>query len=357
MLELFNLKFSRKGRVVKMLAVSTVLLALLVGLESCTEEETPVPEEFGQTKAAHASALLPVTAYNLVSGLQGTSGSTVGPDGCLYIPEGASGRISRIDPKTGYVTPFASGLPTLLPGVGIGGPIDVVFRNETAYALVTLVGPDVGGSDVVGIYRINGTSGYTVIADIGAFNVANPPTTDYFIPTGVQYAIEDYRDGFLVTDGHMNRVLYVTLDGEISIVKSFDNIVPTGLALSGNKIYMAETGPAPHFPDVGKLVSFVPASPKIKDVASGAPMLVDVEIGFPHRLYALSQGEWDGAFPGSPAKQGTGSLVRVHRDGTFTTLCEGLDRPTSLEFIDNTAYIVNLLGEVWMVEDIKSLNP
>jgi len=357
MLKRSNLKLSQKGRVVKMLAVSTVLLALLVGLESCTEEETPVSEDFGYTKAAHASALLPVTAHKLVSGLQGTSGSTVGPDGCLYIPEGASGNITRIDPKTGDDSPFASGLPTILPWVGIGGPIDVVFLNETAYALVTLVGSDVGGSDVDGIYRIDGSSGYTIIADIGAFNVANPPSTDFMFPTGVQYAIEDYRDGFLVTDGHLNRVLYVTLDGEITIVKSFDNIVPTGLALSGNKIYMAETGPAPHFPEVGKLVSFVPASPKIKDVASGASMLVDVEIGFPHRLYALSQGEWDGAYPGSPAKQGTGSLVRVHRDGTFTTLSVGLDRPTSLEFIDNTAYIVNLLGEVWTVEDVKSLNP
>ena len=48
----------------------------------------------------------------LVTGLKGASGSTVGPDGALYVTEGAAGRISRVDPKTGEVTTFASGLPT-----------------------------------------------------------------------------------------------------------------------------------------------------------------------------------------------------------------------------------------------------
>src|SRR4051812_42404034 len=32
----------------------------------------------------------------LVSGLEGSLGSTIGPDGALYIPEGTAGRISRI---------------------------------------------------------------------------------------------------------------------------------------------------------------------------------------------------------------------------------------------------------------------
>src|SRR3954452_18547342 len=50
----------------------------------------------------------------LASGLQGASGSTVGPDGALYVTEGAVGRISRVDPKTGRVTTFASGLPAAL---------------------------------------------------------------------------------------------------------------------------------------------------------------------------------------------------------------------------------------------------
>lgn len=353
-----NQRAPRKRRVAEMLALFTLVSALLIGLEGCTKEEIPVPEAetlapsgSGHTKAA------PVPSQMLASGLQGASGSTVGPDGYLYVTEGAIGQISRVDPTTGDVTPYATGLPTAI--APIGGPVDVVFHNGTAYALVSLVGANVGGTETVGIYRIDGPSSNTVIADIGAFNVDNPPTAGfpYFLSEGVLYAIEEYRDGFLVTDGHLNRVLYVTPDGNISILRAFDNVVPTGLALSGNKIYMAEAGPIPHDPEKGMVVSFVPASPKTKAVASGAPLLVDVEVGFPHKVYALSQGEWHGEDPGEPADVNSGSLVRVHHDGTFTTISEGLNLPTSLEFIGNKAYIVNLLGEVWTVEDIDNTYP
>ena len=55
------------------------------------------------------------------------------------------------------------------PDIGIGGAIDVAFIGRTAYALVTLVSPDVGGSDVDGIYRVDGPDSFTVVADIGAF--------------------------------------------------------------------------------------------------------------------------------------------------------------------------------------------
>ena len=48
----------------------------------------------------------------LASGLSGGFGSTIGPDGALYVTEPSVGEISRIDPRTGAVTTFASGLPT-----------------------------------------------------------------------------------------------------------------------------------------------------------------------------------------------------------------------------------------------------
>src|SRR5215208_5217580 len=162
----------------------------------------------------------------LVTGLEGSSGSTIGPGGALYVTEGAAGRISRVDPETGDVTTFASGLPRSI--IGIGGAIDVAFIGNTAYVLVTLVGPDVGGSDIVGIYRVDGPGSFTVIADIGQFALDNPPATPFDVPTGVQYALEAYRGGFLVTDGHHNRVLRVSVDGTITEVIAFSDIVPTG---------------------------------------------------------------------------------------------------------------------------------
>ena len=59
----------------------------------------------------------------------------------------------------------------------IGGAVDVAFIGRTAYALVTVVGPDVGGHAMVGIYRVDGPNSFTVVADIGAWAVAHPPAT------------------------------------------------------------------------------------------------------------------------------------------------------------------------------------
>src|SRR4051794_3844669 len=78
----------------------------------------------------------------LISGLEGAQGSTVGPGGALYVTEALAGRVSRIDPKTGHVTTFASGLPS----GPYGGAVDVAFLGHEAYVLVTGVGPDLGGS-------------------------------------------------------------------------------------------------------------------------------------------------------------------------------------------------------------------
>ena len=308
----------------------------------------------GMITPSAASAAHPSPAPNpsqVVTGLEGGSGSTVGPGRALYVTESAAGRISRVDPKTGDITTFATGLPKSI--IGLGGATDVAFIGRTAYALVTLVGPDVGGSDIVGIYRVDGPDSFTVVADIGAFALSNPPGFPIDVPTGLQYALETYRGGFLVTDGHHNRVYRVTRDGDVSELIAFDNIVPTGLAVKGKTIYMAEAGAIPHEPEDGKVVSFRPKSPTAKEVASGAPLLVDVEFGHGRDLFALSQGVFGGGPPASPAEPNTGSLVKVNRKGTFTVVVDGLDQPTSLEFIRNTAYVVTLTGEIWKVKNVS----
>jgi hypothetical protein len=291
------------------------------------------------------------TAHLLVAGLEGGSGSTIGPDRALYVTETAAGRITRVDPKTGATTTYASGLPKSI--VGLGGAMDIAFIGRTAYVLVTLVGPDVGGSDVVGIYRVDGPDSFTVVADIGEFSINNPPATPFDVPSGLQYALETYRGGFLVTDGHHNRVLRVTLDGEISELIAFGNIVPTGLEVRGKTIYMAEAGPVPHPPETGKVVAFRPESTTVREVASGSPLLVDVEFGRGRRLYALSQGIFGGGPAGSPALPNTGALVKVNKDGTFTVVIDGLNQPTSLEFIGKTAYVVTLGGEIWKIKGVS----
>ena len=304
-------------------------------------------------------SLTPIQAQEpatlLVSGLGGAMGSTVGPDGALYVAENVAGRIARVDPQTGAVTTFASGLPKMITAVGIGGIMDVAFMNGTAYALVTLVSADVGGKDIDGIYRIDGPDSFTVIADIGKFSMDHPPVPAFQVPTGVQYAMEVYGGNFIVTDGHHNRVLKVTPDGNVSELIAFDDIVPTGLEVSAssNTILMTEAGPVPHLPETGKVMAFEPGSSTATQVASGARLLVDVEYGCCGTLYALAQGDFkEGNAPGSPAEPNTGSLVKVNADGTFTVIMDKLNQPTSLEFIGNTAYVVTLTGEIWKIDGV-----
>ena len=292
------------------------------------------------------------TASRLVTGLQGGWGSTVGPDGALYVTETAAGKITRVDPQTGATTTYASGLPKSI--IGLGGATDIAFLGHTAYVLVTLVSPDVGGSAIDGIYRVDGPHRFTVVANIGQFAITHPPATPFEVPSGLQFALQPYRGGFLVTDGHHNRVYRVTLDGTVTQLIAFANIVPTGLAVRGGTIYMAEAGPVPHLPEKGKVVSFGPKpATAVTEVASGSPLLVDVEFGRGRTLYALSQGIGSGGPPGSPALPDTGALVKVNGDGTFTPVTTGLDRPTSLEFIGTTAYVVTLGGEIWKIDGVS----
>src|SRR6266496_4827959 len=314
----------------------------------------------GSTMAAAAKSPKGApTATLLVTGLDELQGIAVGPGGALFVTAPLTGSIWRVDPKTEAVTLFASGLPARFPGLDFigSGVVDVAFLGGTAYALVTGVAPDLGGHDIVGISHVDGPENFSIVPDIGAWSIAHPPATEFFVPSGFQYASEPCDNGFLVTDGHHNRVLWVTLDGEITQVIAFGDIVPTGLAVRGNTIYMAEAGPIPHLPETSKVVSFTPESATATQVASGAGLnkiglLVDVEFGRGKTLYALAQGFWNGPFEGTPAQPNTGALVKVNQDGTFTVIVEGLNQPTSLEFIGDDAYVVTLTGEIWTIDDL-----
>jgi len=295
-----------------------------------------------------------VPTARLLATLSSAQGSTIGPGGALYVTVPVAGEVVRIDPQTGAVTTFASGLPygdEAIVGLG-SGAVDIAFIGGTAYVLVNGVDPEVGGSAVNGIYRIDSPTSFTVIADIGAWSKANLPATPFEAASGFQFALETFRGGFLVTDGHHNRVLQVGLDGEITQLIQFTDVVPTGLAVSGNTIYLAQAGPVPHLPQNGKVVTFGPGSTTATQIAAGAPLLVDVEFGRGRTLYALSQGFWDGVFPGEPATPNTGTLVRVNENGTFTPVYSGLDRPTSVEIVGTTAYVVTLGGQVWVIDNI-----
>src|SRR5436190_4736299 len=116
--------------------------------------------------AATSASAAPSAPHLLFGGLGSGSGSTVGPDGALYLNDPVNGAIVRVDPSTGASATYADCLPAQIPGVGLGGGMDVAFSDNTAYALVSVVsdplfGP---GGPPDGIYRIDGPHSCTLVA-------------------------------------------------------------------------------------------------------------------------------------------------------------------------------------------------
>ena len=298
---------------------------------------------------AHSRPSEPVL---ITSGIQGASGGTIGPDGALYVTESQTGSVLRINTRTGASSVFATGLPAQV--IGLGGAVDVAFIGRTAYVLVTLVDANVGGSSISGLYRLDGRNRFTVVADLGGWSQDNPPDTAFDIPSGLQFALDVYKGGFIVTDGHHNRVLGVTKRGAISELVQFGNIVPTGLDVAGSRVFLAEAGAVPHLPADGRVVSFDARRPVVRNVASGYSLLVDAEFGPCRTLYALSQGDSPGVVPaGSPALPDSGELLRTNRNGTFSVVAAALDLPTSVDFVRDAAFIVTANGEVWKIADVN----
>jgi hypothetical protein len=309
----------------------------------------------------HAPAVTELATF-AAPGCTGTcgSGSTIGPDGALYVTDGQTGRVLRVDTRSGAVTTFAAGLPLINTPPGIGGAIDVAFVGHTAYVLVANVGAFFGDpGEVAGIYRVRRNGSAVPVADIGAWAEDNPPrNTEFVLPGGVQYAMEPYLGGFAVTDGHHNRVIFVRHDGRVRELLAVGNIVPTGLAAAGPLLFMGLAGAVPHLPEDGKVVAITPWSKRLVEIASGAPLVVDVEFGPDRRLYALAQGIWDlPPLPenaGAPASPNTGSLTRVDRRGRLTPVAGPLDRPTSVAFSRRSAFVVTLTGKVVRIDGLDN---
>jgi hypothetical protein len=160
-----------------------------------------------------------------------------------------------------------------------------------------------------------------------------------------------------VTDGHHNRVLWVDRRGSIHEIATFGNVGPTGLETTFDGVFVSQLGPIPHRPQDGKVVVVRPGQ-QPREVAHGASMLIDVEQGPQGKLYGLSQGQWDGVGEGSRAKPNTGRLVIAGRHGDLTPVVDRrgqalvLDRPTSVEFVGATAYVVSVTGDVYRVDGL-----
>jgi len=89
---------------------------------------------------------------------------------------------------------------------------------------------------------------------------------------------------------------------------------------------------------------------------SGAPLLVDVEVGPRGRLYGLAQGDWpyegQEGKEGFPAAPDTGHLMPANGHGECRSLVSGVDRPTTMEIIGETVFVVTITGKVLRISGL-----
>ncbi len=269
---------------------------------------------------------------------------------------GLTATIVRID-GNGNVTTVAQNLPSLAFD-GEGGSIaDVEFIGTSIYFLVTGSAEKLGVPEWPnGVYRVtnNGTDA-VLVADISAYNDSHPVAFPDAAPGGNPFALERRGTGFIVSDGNYNRLLSVQANGLITLLSSFENIVPTGLA-SGPSGATLNTwfSAAPHLPGDSAVVSVAALGGAVTQLASGPASMIDVSIGPDGNTYVLQFSDYtaDEMAPPTP----TGRIYQLE-GGTLTLLVDGFILPTSLNFDGDTAYVTTLTGAVWEINNFSSIAP
>src|SRR3954451_13448945 len=97
-------------------AAGTAVIAMIVAMSPVA----PASErEKGRIDGGQAQPPAPVVTVLNHTALGGLgSGSTIGPDGALYVTNGNDGTLIRVNPRTGSERVIGSGLPPQIIGVG-----------------------------------------------------------------------------------------------------------------------------------------------------------------------------------------------------------------------------------------------
>ena len=184
-------------------------------------------------------------------------------------------------------------------------------------------------------------------------------------PKGFRFVITQTRDGWSKAKSHWYSDEYLRVvpppPPRVSSPAPGSRVsTPFGKKPNNDSYWQARghhTGDDYAAPSGAKVIAVRPGQ-EPREVANGASMLIDVEHGPHGKLYGLAQGQWDGVGEGSRAEPDTGRLVVVGRDGDLTPVVDGhgqelvLDRPTSVEFVGATAYVVSVTGDVYQVDGL-----
>lgn len=169
----------------------------------------------------------------------------------------------------------------------------------------------------------------------------------YFSSASPRAALLGRRDALYITEPNHQEIDRVTRNGEITRVVDLSTLfVPpanwqgaTGIAYRDGKLYFGTLGTFPVRPGTENVYT-VNRKGHVTVAASGLTTVLGVTFDHQGRLYALETDTVAG-LPG-PAAAGTGTVVRVNRDGTLTTIATGLVFPTAMTIgPDNALYVSN----------------
>jgi hypothetical protein len=341
---------------------------------------TAVSLAFATSVSAQEGPPPPSAGEVIASGLSSTGGA-VGPDGAFYVAYAGTGGsevitlpadlaemfgeetvnfgltagVARVDPDTGEVT-ITDGLGSAGSPEEAFGPVDVATMNGQIYVLTSGGLNYLGGSAVDypnGIYRLEDDDTWTLVANISAFNDDNPVSFPDAGPGGNPFAFEARGNEFIVSDGNYNRLLRATTAGDISILASFDNVVPTGLETDGGGPVLNTWFSAfPHNPGDSFLMSIAFPTGTATEIADTYAQLIDVETAG-GRTYVLQFGDQslDENAPPPPGR------LLVLQGGELLPIVTGLFLPTSVSLSGDTAFITSLTGDVTRIDGVSGLQP
>ena len=331
-----------------------LLLICLTALPVIAQGPPPMPELTGEI---------------IIEGLNGPQGLFVDGEGALWVIDSGVGgdeAVQTFDPATleqadallgntaqilrwtmdGGSAVFAN-LPSIVVGEDALGGARLTALNGQVYA--TVGGWHISGGEAVTLPNqaqvvtvLDGE--ISTVADLWAHELAENPDGTGNLESH-PYGITAGADGMLyVTDAAANALLSVDpASGAITTVAVFDGLpgvfpspyrnnelitdpVPTAPVIdSEGRIFVSLPSGAPFIPGSAKVVE-VAADGTVTDFAPGQTMLTDLKLGPDGNLYAVSFGMFTEEGP----VFNSGSVIRIHSDGTSEVVIEGLPFATAI---------------------------